>query len=41
LSADLDSVPVVYDEDVAPLTFVHDDVDVDSAFCHWYDSVPP
>jgi len=35
LSDDLEVALVVYDDDVAPEMFDHDDVAVDSAFCHW------
>lgn len=30
--------PVVYDDEVAPEILLHDDVAVDSAFCHWYET---
>ena len=31
--------PVVYDDEVAPEILVHVEVAVDSAFCHWYETV--
>ena len=39
LSVDFTVAPVVYDDDVAPEMFDHVLVAVDSAFCHWYETV--